>query len=141
MRIVLDINVLISGLISKASPPGQLLTMWRDRRFVLIVSHSQIERMQDVLNQPRLLQYIDPEEAKTLIADLLEAGVIVEHDPTINLSNDPEDNVILGTAIAGRADLLVSGDKRHVLPLGTVGEIPIVSPRKAIEKILPGSSA
>ncbi len=56
--------------------------------------------------------------------------------PTITLSTDPEDNIILGTAVAGKADLLVSGDKKHLLPLGKIEEISILSPREAIENIL-----
>jgi len=140
VRIVLDINVLVSGLISKASPPGQLLALWRDRLFVLVVSHAQIERMQDVILRPRLQRFFDPGDPAALVADIYEAGEIVKHDRSINLSADPEDNIILGTAIAGQADLLVSGDKKHLLPLERVQGIPILSPREAIKKILPIAS-
>jgi len=138
VRIVLDINVLISGTIGKAAPPGQLLTLWRERQYVLILSYAQLERMQDVLSRPHLQRFIDTEEAQALIEDIHQAAELVEHDPTVTLSSDPEDNIILGTAIAGQADWLVSGDKKHLLPLGVINQIPILSPRKAIEKLLSG---
>jgi len=141
VRIVLDINVIVSGIISKEAAPGGLLALWRDRQFVLVVSHAQISRMQEVLRRPRLQRFFNVEEAESIIADILNAAVIVEHDPSVILSIDPEDNIILGTAIAGQADMLVSGDKKHLLSLGMVNEIPILSPRKAIEKILSTSSA
>ena len=141
MRIVLDINVLVSNLISKSGVPGQLLTLWRDRHYILIVSVEQIERMEDVLGRPRLEPFVNSQEAEELIAELLNAAVVVDPDRSIDLLSDTEDNIILGTAIAGQADPLVSGDKKHLLPLGVVEGIPILSPREAIEKILPGSSA
>lgn len=45
-------------------------------------------------------------------------------------------NVILGTAIAGQADMLVTGDKKHLVPLGRVQGLSILTPREAIEKIV-----
>ena len=48
-------------------------------------------------------------------------------------SPDPMDNQILAAAIAGGVDLIVSGDKRHMLALLDVDGIPIVTARKALE--------
>ena len=50
-------------------------------------------------------------------------------------SPDPDDNLILAAAVAGNADLIVSGDKRHMLSLGDVEGIPIVTPRDALSLI------
>ena len=136
MRIVLDINVIISGIISKRGVPGQLLALWRERCYELVVSQPQLDRMQDVFARPRLEPYIKPEEVAALMEDILNAAVLVEHEPSISLSSDPEDNVILGTAIAGRAEMLVTGDKKHLVPLGTVQGLSILTPREAIEKIV-----
>ena len=48
----------------------------------------------------------------------------------VNLSPDSTDNPILAAAVAGKANLIVSGDKRHMLALGTVKGIPVVTPAK-----------
>ena len=53
----------------------------------------------------------------------------------MNLSPDPKDNPILATAIAGKADLIVSGDKKHVLALGEVGGIPILTAHEALKRL------
>ena len=66
----------------------------------------------------------------------MDAAVLVEPDPSVNLSGDPEDDIILGTAVAGQADVLVSGDKKHLLSLGNIQGIPILDPRDALAKIL-----
>ena len=54
---------------------------------------------------------------------------------SVNLSPDPKDNPILAAAIAGKADLIVSGDKKHVLALGEVGGIPVVTAREALKRL------
>ena len=53
----------------------------------------------------------------------------------MNLSHDPADNPIPATAIAGKADLIVSGDKKHVLALEEVQGILIVTPRDALKRL------
>lgn len=53
----------------------------------------------------------------------------------MNLSPDPKDNPILATAIAADADLIVSGDKRHVLALEDVDGIPVVTAREALNRL------
>ena len=53
----------------------------------------------------------------------------------MNLSPDPKDNQILAAAITGKADLIVSGDKKHLLALGEVEGVPIVTAREALERV------
>lgn len=50
-------------------------------------------------------------------------------------SGDASDDRIVAAAIAGGADLLVSGDRRHLLPLGEVGGVPIVRPQELIARL------
>ena len=55
-------------------------------------------------------------------------------------SPDPKDDVILATAVAGQAALLVTGDKRDILALGTVEDIPICTARDALQIALAARS-
>lgn len=50
-------------------------------------------------------------------------------------SGDPSDDRILAAAIAGGADLLISGDRRHLLPLGEVAGMPIVRPQDLLARL------
>jgi predicted nucleic acid-binding protein len=70
-----------------------------------------------------------------LLGTLGTVAIVVEELPQIELSVDPDDNVILATAVAGRADLLVTGDKSGLLALKAVRGIPIVTPRDALGPI------
>jgi putative PIN family toxin of toxin-antitoxin system len=135
VRIVVDLNVLVSGIISKNGLPGQLLALWRERRYQLIASTTMIERLEEVLARPQLQSFVKEHEAAALIKDLKDAAILVNPQVPLDLTTDPEDNIVLATAVACRADMLVSGDQQHLLRLGKVQGIPIVRPRDAIERL------
>ena len=59
-------------------------------------------------------------------------AVIVREIPVVTYSPDPDDNIILATAIAGRADYIVSGDKRDMLALREIDGIRIVTAKNAV---------
>ena len=133
MRIVLDTNVLVSALISGDAPPGLLLAAIRRERLTLVTSEAQLDELRTVLSRERLRPYIRPGEAEDLVRNLEAIGEVAADLPEVSASPDPDDNRILATAIAGRADLIVSGDKKHMLALREVNGIPIVTARKALE--------
>ena len=135
MRIVLDTNILVSALLSRDGPPGQVLGAVRSQRHTLITSPFQIEEFRAAISRKHLRTRIVPEEAEALAYDIEAAGIVVTDLPELNLSPDPDDNVILASAIAGEAELIVSGDKRHVLSLGEVEGIPIVTAREALKRL------
>ena len=58
--------------------------------------------------------------------------MIVTILPDIDISPDPDDNLILATGVAGQVDMIVSGDKSDMLALGHIEGIPIVPPRIAV---------
>ena len=135
MRIVLDTNVLVSALISREGPPGRLLAAVRRERLTLVTSEAQLAELRTVLSRERLRPYIRPGEAEDLIVNLEAIGEVVTDLPGVDASLDPDDNRILATAIAGRADLIVSGDKRHMLALGRVDDIPIIAAAAAADRV------
>ncbi len=135
MRLVLDTNVFVGALITKDTPPDHLYQAWREDGFDLVTSTAQLEELRRVLRYERLARFIDPAEALDLIANVDTVADVHEDLPIITISPDPDDNLILATAVAGKADLVVSGDKRHMLILGNVENIPIVTPREALKRL------
>lgn len=135
MRIVLDTNVLVSALISGATPPARLYEAWTRGDFQLVTSAEQIEELRRVLTYDRLSTYITLADAQTL-SETIDAAAVVVHDlPEVDAARDVDDNVILATAIASNADLIVTGDKSHLLGLESVQGIPNVTPRAALERL------
>ncbi|MDZ7760103.1 MAG: PIN domain-containing protein [Desulfovermiculus sp.] len=55
--------------------------------------------------------------------------------PPVYFSPDPADDKILAVAIAAEADLIVSGDKKHMLFLNNAAGIPIVTAREAVDRL------
>ena len=135
MRIVLDTNIFVSALISGDGYPGQLLAAVKRERITLVTSVYQIDELRQVLGRERLTPYIRREESEDLLYHLETVGMTMSRLPEVSLSPDPKDNPIPATAVAGEADLLVSGDKGDMLALGHVEGIPIVTARNAVGRL------
>ena len=138
MRVVLDANVLIGALITKGTPPDNLYQAWLRGEIELVTSSAQIRELADVLARERLQRFLDADEAAAIVENIGTRAVILEVLPSVSHSPDPMDNLILATAIAGGVDLIVSGDKKHMLALREVDGIPIVTARKALELLRQG---
>lgn len=67
MRVVLDANVLVSGLISRKGPPGQILDAWMAGQFKLFVSPQILEELRRVLQYPRIHERLAIGQAMELI--------------------------------------------------------------------------
>lgn len=130
-KAVLDANVLVSGLIRRDGPPGQLLARWDRGEFELVVSPTLIDELRRVLTYPRLMKKISRNEASNLI-DALEqlAHHAVDSDSLAPVrSADPDDDYLIALALKEGA-ALVSGD-RHLTDLR--GTIPVFSPAEFLD--------
>lgn len=105
---------------------------------MLVTSEALLRELRRVVARPDLNACIRPDEAESLVDNLEAVGVVATDLPNVDDSPDPDDDRVLATAIAGGADLIVSGDEKHMLPVGRVGAIPIVKARDALDG-LPGS--
>ena len=133
MRVVLDTNILIGALITKGTPPDRLYQAWLRGEIELVTSTAQVSEIADVLARPRLQKFLDADEAIAIVDNIGTRALILDELPMVDLSPDPKDNPILAAAIAGKADLIVSGDKKHMLALNEIEGIPIVTAREALE--------
>lgn len=134
-RIVLDTGIFVSALITKDTPPDMLFTAWQEGRFILVTSAPQLEELERVLLYPKLQKFIKPAEARFLVDTIRAVAEIVETIPDVDYSPDPDDNKIIATAIAGKASILVSGDKADILSLKSVENIELISAREAVQQL------
>lgn len=132
MRVVLDTNVLVSALISPGGFPNRLYQAWRQSRFILISSDEQLEEFRRVTSYARLRSYIRPAAAGTMFNELRLLATLASHLPSIEASPDPGDNFVLGMAVAGQADYLVTRDKRDLLALGKYKNTQIVTVQQMV---------
>ena len=98
---------------------------------------AQLNEFRRVLGYERLQKYINQYQAQTLIETIVSVADIFDKElPTVEFSLDPDDNVIIASAIVREVDLIVTGDKSDLLFLKEVEGISIVTPRVALKKFV-----
>lgn len=139
--LVCHTNVLVSALITQGTPPDQLYQAWLRNEIELVTCAAQLDELADVLSRPKLRKYVDPADAAKLVADIRLRAIVVRDMAVPSRSPDPKDDAILAAAIAGEAELVISGDKPGFLALREVEGIPIRTPREALQIALAPSAA
>jgi putative PIN family toxin of toxin-antitoxin system len=131
-RIAIDSNVLVSALHFGGTPEA-LLLLANEGRVELFVSPFILAETARVLKSK--LGWTD-KAVRDTIALIREVVTVVEPTRTVDaVPHDPTDNHILECAVHARADFLATGDKRHLLPLGTYEGIKIVTPRECLDAL------
>jgi uncharacterized protein len=132
MRLVIDTNVLLSAVMSPASPSAQILALWRSRKFNLLTCAEQIDEIARVTRYPKIRSRLAPALAGRLVNRLRDLAILVEKLPKVDRSPDPGDNYLLALAEAGEAQLLVTGDK-PLLGLKNHKSTRIITPATLVE--------
>ena len=135
MRIAADTNLLVSGVISQG-PPRQLVDAAKAGVFELCTSEVLLAELLAVLSREKFAARLAQAGLTPawIVDELRKLAVVVSPSavPRV-IAGDADDDHVLAAALAGSADLIASGDKRHVLPLGSYQGIPIVTARQAVE--------
>lgn len=137
MRLILDTNVVLSALLWRGTP-YRLLDAARSAQTVQIYSSFPLlEELADVLGRPFCLQRIAliGITVQSLLADYASVVELVEPATITPTSRDPDDDIILATALSAGVHIIVSGD-RDVLDLVEYDGMPIVNAAQALKMIL-----
>ncbi len=126
LRVVFDTNVLVS-IIIRSGKPRELWNYVMNGKITLTLSDELIEEFNEVVSRPQFRRYLKRPRLMRFQRALIQLAKIYRirtHFPQVTA--DPDDNIVLETAYAGRADYIVSGDK-HLLKLGEFKGIRIVT--------------
>jgi putative PIN family toxin of toxin-antitoxin system len=112
MRGVVDTNVWISALLNPAGAPAAVRKALEAGLFDLVISRPMVDELGRVAARPRLVRRfgLTPEETADLMALVEERAEFVPVTGTVRLCRDPDDDVVIETALNGRADVLVTRD-------------------------------
>ena len=133
MKVVLDTNVLVSGVFF-GGQPGKILSAWRDDKIQLVLSMEILEEYIEVLE--RLGMLYPPIDVKPVIELILANFEIITVSPLKEpISPDSDDDKFIACALAAKAEVIVSGDK-HLLDVSGYEGIGIVKPSEFIKKYL-----
>ena len=134
MRAVLDVNVIVSGVLSRSGAPAQVLRSWLDGDFEMVVSPSLLDELVRVLRYPKIRNRLSEEDAESLV-ELISAGAILVDDPEAPgtvASRDPADEYLVSLARATRS-VLVTGDADL---LGLAAQVPVFGPRAFLDMLV-----
>ncbi len=137
MRFVLDTNLLVSGVIA-AGLPRQLVDAAKAGSFELCTSETLLAELLDVLSRNKFAARLAQAKLTPagIVDDLRRLAIVVAPTSVPRVVPiDPDDDHVLAAALAGGADLIASGDKRDLLPLGSYQGIDIVTAREAVSRL------
>jgi putative PIN family toxin of toxin-antitoxin system len=133
MKIVLDTNVLISGIFF-SGPPSTILHAWHSRKLQLCVSEEILEEYLDVAE--RLASRYAGIEYEGILELIVQNSELVQApDLPDRVSKDPDDDKFLACALASNASIIVSGDSDLILVSGYV-DIQVLTPKAFVSEFL-----
>ena len=133
MKAVLDANGVVSARLWRGAP-FDCLNAWSQGKFQAIIDPSLVAEYEETLEELRL-DYPDSPCVDWVTALKSAADLVFPIDRASGVVADPFDEMVLECALAARATFIVSGDKKHLLPLGDFRGIPIISPGDFLRRL------
>ncbi len=136
MRLLVDSNVILSGLTGSKSSPGQLMSLWLERHCEWVTCTQQIEELTRVLAQPCFANRVEDSfgSAYTFMRMFhLKATHLAVVPPFEAVCRDPNDDYLMAMLLQHPVDFLITGDK-DLLSLKSAYPT-ILTPRELIDRL------
>jgi putative PIN family toxin of toxin-antitoxin system len=130
-RLVLDTNVVLSGLLFPGSAPSQALLKAQDCH--VLASEATLLELVEVMSRAHFDRYVEAALRKQLVAEYVNACETIQITSSVRACRDPRDDKFLELAVDGRADAIVTGDL-DLLALHPFRGIAILAPAKYLEQ-------
>lgn len=131
MAVVLDVNVLVSAVLSGSGTSARLVRAVRDGRLDAVVSPGLLTELRELLRRERFRDYLSMDEVDEYVDEIRRlCQVVSDPDATPGRVRDAKDEYVVALAEAVRAEAIVSGD----LDLSAGLAVPVLSPRRAAER-------
>jgi putative PIN family toxin of toxin-antitoxin system len=129
MRAVVDTSILVRAVIRPTGSVGPVLMHLRQGDYTLLYAQPLLEELVDVLNRPRIRDKyrLSDQDIQAVVGLILLRGEAALPQERIAACRDPRDDKFQEVAVAGEADVIVSGDD-DLLVLHPFAGIPIISP-------------
>ena len=126
LRVVLDTNTLVSGVLLEDSVPGKAVrkAVTED---LMLMSEASLYELADVLSRKKFDRYLSVEDREEFVRLVFRVVEMVPIVRAVHACRDETDNRILEVAVNGDAELIVSGDS-DLLVLNPFRGIPVLKP-------------
>jgi putative PIN family toxin of toxin-antitoxin system len=138
MRAVLDTDVVVAGVVSPTGASRQLLIAAADARFALLVSVPLMLEWEAVLKRPATLRAAkgSARDMDVVLDQLAAVGIAVDlHFLWRPRASDPDDDMVLETAINGQADTIVTFNVRHLVAAASYFGIAVERPADLLRRL------
>lgn len=132
LRVVFDTNILISALLSPRGAPFQCLALARLRRIHSVSCAQILGEFQEKLHTKFKYTSEDAQQAVTEVERFSE--IVSLSGAAFPEVDDPDDWMVIECALVGRANCIVSGDRR-LLGLGRYNDVEILTARQLLQKL------
>lgn len=137
LRLLLDTNIVVAGLLWNG-PPRRLLEAAIAGEVELYSSAILLDELAHTLGYSKFSARIEAfgTSLAALVAQYtaLVSLVVPASVPRI-VANDADDDHVIAAAVAARAELIVTGDRKHLLPIGSHQGIAIVTAQEVVERL------
>jgi len=110
---VVDTNVWVSAFLNTAGYPAQLVAAGKGRHFEVVASRPLLDELLDVLSRPRIMKVRQTtvNDAEAFVQMVGAIARLVPVSGGLGICRDPDDDVLLETALGGGARYVVSRDE------------------------------
>ena len=136
MRAVIDTNILIRALIKPEGTVGPVLRKLSAGAYTIIYSEPLLKELLAKLILPRIRDqyHIDKEAIEVLLEVFALRGELVLPDRAVRVCRDPNDDMLIEAALAGKASYVVTGDN-DLLVLKSFETVRFVTPSIFLQKL------
>ena len=127
-KVVLDTNVLAPGFVGTTSVSARLIDLWREGMYTLVVSEHLIDELARAYTDPYFRARVPAHQAARITTLLRsDAHLTPLTVPVSGVATQPEDDLVLSTALSGGATFLATRD-RQLLKIETYRKVRIITP-------------
>jgi putative PIN family toxin of toxin-antitoxin system len=133
-RVACDTNVLVSAFIA-AGPPSRVIETAIDGSLDLVLLEPSMIELARILSGKLRFTVEHLKEVQTLLSDVAVGTQKTPERSPRPITGDRDDDLILDCAIDAQVDVLVTGDRKHLLPLGEHQGVRILTPQAFLAEL------
>ncbi len=134
LRALCDTNVLVSAFIA-GGPPSRVIESSIEGRIELVLADPVLDELERVLTVKLGFKPDRVREITALLLDIAVARIDSPTDQVEAITGDPDDDVILACGMSADVHIIVSGDRRHMLPVREHRGMRIITPQALLAEL------
>ncbi len=133
-RVACDTNVLVSAFIA-GGPPSRIIEETVDGNLDLVLLEPAMVELVRILSEKLSFNIERLKEVQALLSEIaVDSQRTPSREPEA-LTGDPDDDLILACAVEARVEVLVSGDRKHLIPVGEHRGVRILTPQTFLAEL------